>query len=190
MDGMDDIQLSNSSESQDPGQPGSKDHQDPSKDVAIEQQAPPMKRHAAMANLHLGHAHSAYDQKRRTQAEKKAADDAKAAAKEAQARIEQEKINRIAALELSIGQDTELVATPKPNGGRHLQCTEAYVRLPGSELMDVDGPEEQSDDDHDKDVDYIPTSEAPTEIEEDPRPKKKVKSSGESVSYRKGGPCD
>jgi hypothetical protein len=189
MDQTDDVQMSNPSESQNNNELGSKDHQDQPEDVAIEQQAPPKKRHAAMANLHPGHAHSAYNQKRRTPAEKKEADDAKAAAKEARARIEQEKIDRIAALELSIGQETELVVTPKPNGGRHLQRTEGYLRLPGTKSMDVDGPDEElSDNNHDKDVDYAPTSEAATEIEEDPRPKKKVKSSGESV--RKGGPCD
>jgi hypothetical protein len=137
---------------------------------------PRPQRQAAKANQHPGRAHQAYNQTRRTPAEKKADEDQKAARKLAKDVAYKEKVARIAQLELELEQEqkTDAEATPKPIAKRQLRRTETYINI-DDEASEWGGRGEDGDGDF-----TMPASEAAatTDVEELP-PKKKSKTTKE-----------
>jgi hypothetical protein len=135
-------------------------------------------RQAALVNQHPGKAHVAYDNRRRTAEQKRADDARKAAAKEAKAALEREKITRAAEVELDLGQETEPEPTPKPVEKQALRRTKSYRQLPievdnpDPEIMEDDGS--RADDEDYKAPSVVVESSELSELE-DPRPKKKAK---------------
>ena len=65
---------------------------------------------------------------------------------------EEEKINHIASLELSISQDIEYEATPKPDNTCWLHCMSSYMQLPGTEEVDSSGEVVTDGDKHNNDA--------------------------------------